>query len=210
MMRAMSMVLALGLFVGCTPPEPPPKQEPSKAKTVDLNALAAARAGSSGAQLEEQLAEARSLNATQAYANREGEPTLADLEAKGEAPAVGSAGFDPLAGANAGSAAPSDLDTLDDTGGPQAWINMQAVEQRILAKTKSLNACWENAGRSGSGRMEFAMTIAPGGKASRVSLAKGSPERDPAVADCAARALRNTRYPEPRGGSVSFVYPVKF
>ena len=39
---------------------------------------------------------------------------------------------------------------------------------------------------------------------------EGSPERDPAVADCAARALRNTRYPEPRGGSVSFVYPVKF
>lgn len=182
-----------------------------KAKPVDLAALAAARASSDGGKLESELQQARAMNANvKAYANKEGEPTLQDMEAAGAA-APGQPGYDPLAeGANAGSAAPSDLDTLDDAEGQQAWINMQLVEERILARRKSMQACWDNHGGSTGGRMDMSVTVGSDGRAKAVSLAGGSPLRNGQVADCLGRTLRAVRYPEPRGGSISFVYPVKF
>jgi len=182
-----------------------------KAKPVDLEALAAARASSDGGKLESELQQARAMNANvKAYANKEGEPTLQDMEAAG-GPGPGEPGYDPIAaGANAGSAAPSDLDTLDDAEGQAAWINMQLVEQRILARRKSMQACWDNHGGSQGGRMDMSVTVGPDGRAKGVSLASGSPLRNGQVADCIGRTLRAVRYPEPRGGSVSFVYPVKF
>lgn len=183
-----------------------------KAKPVDLNALAAARAASDGAEIEKQVVEARSLNANvKAYANKEGEPTLDDLKAqKKAAPSGVGGGFGSLTrDSNAGMAAPSDLDTLDDEA-VEAWVNMDVVEQRILGKRKAMQACWNNDGDGSSGRMNMAITIAPSGRASSVSLSSGSTLTNGRAADCVARALRSVSYPEPRGGSVRFVYPVKF
>lgn len=183
-----------------------------KAKPVDLNALAAARAASNGAKIEKQVVQARSLNANvKAYANKEGEPTLDDLKAQVQAPAGGGGGgFGSVTrDSNAGTAAPSDLDTLDDET-EEAWVNMDLVEQRILGKRKAIQTCWNNDGNGSSGRMDMAITIAPSGRASSVSLSRSSTLINPKVADCVGRALRSVSYPEPRGGSVSFVYPVKF
>lgn|GEM_PF-2710652 len=177
-----------------------------KAKPVDLQALAAARAASNGAQLEQEVLEARSLNANvKAYANPEGQPTAAP--ASGGGAAGGSS--DPFASGKAGSAAPSDLDTLDDVP-EEAWVNMDLVEQRILGKSKAMQTCWNNDGNGDSGRMDMAITIAPSGRASSVSMARSSTMSNRKLADCVARALRSVRYPETRGGPVSFVYPVKF
>jgi hypothetical protein len=181
-----------------------------RARPVDLEALAAARAASEGAQIEDELAEARALNANvKAYANKEGEPTLADRQAAGAPPSEGPQGVDPFAGASAGSQAPSDLDTLDDAPA-EAWVNMKLVEQRILGKTKAMQACWDNHGDGGSARIEMAITIGSSGRATSVSMSPSSTSRNGEVADCVARALRSVSYPEPTGGPVSFVYPVKF
>ncbi len=215
-MSPRALVLVAAMLLSACPASPGESvavadQQKVKAKPVDLEALAAARATSDGGKLESELQQARSMNASvKAYANKEGEPTLQDLEA-GAAPAPGQPGYDPIAaGANAGSAAPSDLDTLDDSEGQAAWINMQLVEERILARRKSMQACWDNHGGSTGGRMDMNVTVGAGGRAKGVSLAAGSPLRNGQVADCLGRTLRAVRYPEPRGGSVSFVYPVKF
>ena len=182
-----------------------------KAKPVDLDALAAARAASEGNKIEQEVVEARSLNANvKAYANKEGEPTLQDMEGSGQAPAGGSNSSWVGESANAGSAAPSDLDTMDEGEGVKPWINMQLVEQRILGKRKSFQTCWDNHGGSSGGRMDMAVTVGMNGRATSVSLAGGSPLKNGQVADCVVRALKTVKYPEPRNGAVSFVYPVKF
>ena len=182
-----------------------------KAKPVDLEALAAARAASEGNKIEQEVVEARSLNANvKAYANKEGEPTLQDMAGSGQAPAGGGSSSWVGESANAGSAAPSDLDTMDEGEGLEPWINMQLVEQRILGKRKSLQTCWDNHGGSSGGRMDMAVTVGVSGRATSVSLAGSSPLKNGQVADCVARAIKTLKYPEPRNGAVSFVYPVKF
>ena len=178
-----------------------------KAPAADLESLAAMRASSTGGALEEELQEARSLNAQKAYANKEGEPTV-DEVAPAPAPPREQR-FEIGAGSNAGSAAPSDLDTLDD-GPAEPWINMEVVEQKIRSRDRSMKSCWDSHGPGGPGRVEMSLTIGAGGRATSVKLGADSPVRDASVADCLARTLRNIKYPEPRNGSVSFVYPVKF
>ena len=182
-----------------------------KAKPVDLDALAAARAASEGNKIEQEVVEARSLNANvKAYANKEGEPTLQDMEGAGQAAAGGRNSSWVGENANAGSAAPSDLDTMDEGEGLEPWINMQLVEQRILGKRKSFQTCWDNHGGSSGGHMDMAVTVGMNGRATSVSLAGGSPLKNGQVADCVVRAIKTVKYPEPRNGAVSFVYPVKF
>ncbi|MCO4768649.1 MAG: AgmX/PglI C-terminal domain-containing protein [Deltaproteobacteria bacterium] len=209
--------VAAALFVGCPSASEETvavadQQQGVKTKAVDLNALAAARAASEGNAIEDELVEARAMNANvKAYANKEGEPTLDDIKAAGAKAAPGTAGYDPFAeGSNAGSQAPSDLDTLDDEGGATPWINMQLVEQRILGKSKSMQACWDNHGGGSGGRMDMAVTVGTKGRATSVGMTNSSPLKNGQVASCVARAMKSVKYPEPRNGAVSFVYPVKF
>ena len=206
----------LVLLLGC------PSQEDSvaladqdkgvQAAAPDLDAFAAMRARSEGGALTDELQEAQSLNAQKAYASKEGEPSQAELAAAGAAPVMGGAGakvIDLGGGGNAGRAAPSDLDTLEDT--PDApWINMKLVEEKIRSRDRAMKTCWDTHGPAGPGRVELRMTIGAGGRASTIALAPSSPVQDGAVADCLARTLRNVKYPEPRNGAVTFLYPVKF
>jgi hypothetical protein len=213
MRRGLLLSLLCGLLVGTGCPSEEEaialadQDEGIKAPAADLDSLAAMRATSNGGALEEELQQARSVNAQQAYATREDEPTLDEVAAPRAQP--GEQRFELAAGSNAGSAAPSDLDTLDD-GPAEPWINMEVVEQKIRSRDRSMKSCWDTHGPGGPGRVEMSMTIGAGGRAKSVKLAANSPVRDADVADCLARALRNIKYPEPRHGSVSFVYPVKF
>ena len=206
----LGLLVALLLAPGCPPAEEPvalaDQHKGVTTKEPDLDSLAAMREASAGGALETELQEARSLNAQKAYANKEGEPSLADRTAarlpEGEEVEI-------AAGSTAGRAAPSDLDTLDDA--PEApWINMEVVEQKIRSRDRSMKSCWDTHGPGGPGRVEMKLTIGAGGRASSVKLGPDSPVRDGAVADCIARALKNIKYPEPRHGAVTFVYPVKF
>lgn len=205
-----TLLLTLLLLAGCSSDNQESvaladQEKGVKAPAADLDSLAAMRASSEGGELADQLQEARSLNAQQAYASKEDEPSAQEIEA-GAAPAPGAPSFDPLAGASAGTAAPSDLDTLDDEP-DKPWINMQLVEQKIRSRDKSMKACWDSHGPGGPGRADMNMTIGTGGRATRVSLASSGSS---SLADCLQRTLRNIKYPEPRNGAVSFVYTVKF
>jgi len=212
-MRA-ALLGALLLLAGCSSE---PKESVAvadqesgvKAPKPDLDSLAAMRASSEGGALTDELQAARSLNAQKAYASGEDEPSKAELDAAGVAPAPGETSFDPVASANAGTKAPSDLDTLDDAP-TKPWINMQLVEDQIRSRDRSMKSCWDSHGPGGPGRVEMSMTIGAGGRASGVRIAPGSPNTGSALGDCLARVLRNVKYPEPRNGSVTFIYPVKF
>ncbi len=206
----LAALLLLLCVAGCPSEEEPvalaDQPKGIRAPAPDLEALAAMREASSGSAIEEELQAARSLTAQKAYVNKEGEPSLADVNAAGGVPAPE---VEIAAGSNAGASAPSDLDTLDDAVATP-WINMEVVELKIRSRDRSLKSCWDTHGPGGPGRVEMKMTISPGGRASSVKLAPDSPVRDPDVASCIARALQNVKYPEPKNGSVTFVYPVKF
>ena len=204
--RSLSILLAVGCASEDEPIALADQPKGIQAPAPDLDALAAMREASGGSAFEEQAQQARSEGAQRAYVNKEGEPSLADVVEAGRDPVQE---VDVAAGSTAGSGAPSDLDTLDDE--PDApWINMEVVEQKIRSRDRSMKSCWDTHGPGGPGRVEMKLTIGAGGRASSVKLGPDSPVRNGDVAGCLAKTLKNIKYPEPRHGSVTFIYPVKF
>ncbi len=205
------LALGLSLGAGCAsveePAPPPPRKE------LDLDALAARRAATSGAQLEQAAAAERSANATSLHAAAEGEPSLVELEARGEAPPPRAASINTsrdLTRSPDSDGGPSDLDKASD--GTDPWINMDLVSSAIRRRQKSLQTCWDTVSMDApSLGKRVIMTIkvdTQGGGIAR--LAAGSPTRHPELSSCLIATLGRVDYPEAKNGAVAFEYPLNF
>ncbi len=209
-MRALLIALAV-LFTGCTTAEPEP--EVVVARPVDLDALAARRASTSGATLEAEAAAVRSAGAKAVYASSEGERGLVEFEEEvGEdaARAAIDASNRGALQAPTGSGGPSDADMAFDDTDP--WINMDLVSSAIRRRQKSLQTCWDTVAMDAPGlgkRVIFDLKVdTHGGGTARLSA--GSPTRHPELVKCLTATLGRVDYPEARNAAVAFEYPLNF
>lgn len=209
----MRLLLVLALLAGCASAEEAPAPAPV-AREVDLDALAARRANTGGAALEQEVAATRSLNARSVYASAEGERGLVEFEeAVGEdaaKAAIAASGSRDAFRAPTGSSAPSDLDMASDRTDP--WVNMDLVSSAIRRRQKALQTCWDTVSLDAPGlgkRVLMKITVdTQGGGTAR--LAPGSPARHPELASCLGATLGRVDYPEAKNGSVTFEYPLNF
>lgn len=208
-----TLVLALALALAGCPATEEPATSPKKSKAVDLDALAAQRAASGGAALEQAAAAARSANARTVYASGEDEKGLAAIEAEGgeaaaQAAMASSGKRTTVHTRSTEIAAPSDLDLADD--GEEPWINMDLVSRGVRARHRKLQTCWDDLAASGAtARVIMTISVDRVGQGT-ARLAGSSPNRNPELARCLGSALSRVDYPEAKNGSVTFDYPLTF
>lgn len=90
-------------------------------------------------------------------------------------------------------------------------VDAGAVASRIRGQLGGIRSCYERALRDNPalrGRVEVRFTLGENGRIARTT-ASGMSEA-PEVATCVAQRLRALAYPQPRGGSVDFMFPFVF
>lgn len=207
-MTARLLLLVAALTAGCAAEAEGPRVAPTPkpARAADLDALAAMRAGSGGAALEEKAAQTRSANATQVYAAGADEAALIEIEAASEATGKS---VDEIAGIDRRSEfeAPSDLDKAAERLDP--WVDKDLVSNSIRKNHRSLQQCWDEFGPGGGGTVKMRITINTRGETS-ARLSPSSKARSPELARCVASGLERMDMPQAKNGAVTFEYPIRF
>lgn len=207
MRRLLILVAAVWMMPACSSTDEA-VIEAATPKEVDLSAFERRRAGSSGAAVEQAVADERSAGAQKVYASTEDEPTLIDMENAGEeTPAgLGSGGGDDNA---AGSSSPTDLDRASEEIGP--WIDMNLVGQTIRSQNRSLKSCFsEHAPSSAERRVDVRLTVNTAGKCTKAKIDGTSPTRGAGLDRCIGGVLKKAKFPEAREGDKSFSYVLRF
>jgi len=200
------LFLASWMLLGCPAAEDEASNDAATPAAADLSAFERRRAASSGAALEQQVADDRSAGARKVYASTEDEPTLIDLENAGETPpALGEQGDV----STAGSSSPTDLDRASEEVGP--WINMDLVGQTIRSQHRSLKACFDQEAPSGGERrVDMRMTVDDRGRCGDAKIATSSPVKGRALDRCLSGVLEKAKFPEARDGDKTFSYVLRF
>ncbi len=208
----LTAVVLLPLLAACPSEEeavPLADQEVTPLPEPDLSAFERRRAGSGGARLEVEAAEARSAGATKVYASAEAEPGLIEFTEGGEVSEASAAlGME---GSTIGESVPTDLDKANEEVGP--WIDMDLVGRAVRSQTRSLKTCHDEAvarNPSVGRRVDLRITVDGAGNASRVKLASSSPEKDSGLERCLVGVIEKTKFPEAHNGSKTFSYPISF